>query len=55
MSKITKETNKLCWHWELDFKDTLVIFIMWGWNLELKFWYMSNIECLICLSLDLLT
>ena len=56
MRKETKETNKLYWHWEIDFRDALVIFVVWDYqSLELTFWYMRDVECLICLNLHLLT
>ena len=32
-----QRADKVTWHWGLDFKDALVIFVMWGEVLCLRF------------------
>jgi len=35
--KKKRNVDKVTWHWGLDFKDALVIFVMWGEVLRLWF------------------
>jgi len=45
--KKKKRVDKVTWHWGLDFKNALMIFVMWGEVLRLRFttWchYMLNL------------
>ena len=44
--KFQEEGNdKLIWHWGLDFKDALVIFVMWGEILCL--WFTTWFHCVL--------
>ena len=53
--KSRKESNKLIWHWELSFKDALVIFVTWGEILCLQFttWFLYVLNLLEYWPVDL--
>ena len=50
-----KKVDKVIWHWGLDFKDALVIFVMWGEILCLWFatWFPYVLNLLESWPIDL--
>ena len=55
IQSLKRKVNTLIWHWGLDFKDALVIFVMWGEILYLRFatWFHCVLNLLESWPIDL--